>query len=207
MIYLVLAAVWPDLAVRHIRPALAQNRMLLAACVSALLLIFGICMNGYRKNRWHGWEAIYLSTATALALFFVTVAHMTTPLSLERGSKSLAQRAAPFIAPEDRVVFYDTYLTALPFYLSLEKPSWIVQREGREEILGSSYLGEYRPAAAMGHGQVVFSFGEFAQLWKRSDLVLRVFVKQKNLRRMTANVGAAPKILTSFDEYLLVTNR
>jgi 4-amino-4-deoxy-L-arabinose transferase-like glycosyltransferase len=207
MIYLVLAAVWPGLAVRYIRPALAESLVLLVICGAALLLICGICISGYHRNRWNGWEGVYLSTATALALFFVALAQMTTPAAVERGSKSLARVAAPFITPEHRVVFYDTYLPAIPFYLSANKPSWIVQREGRQEILGSSYLGQRRPNAAAGHGQVVFSFAEFAQLWKRSDLVLRVFVKEKNLRRMTANVGAAPKILTRFDEYLLVTNR
>ncbi|HEX2226806.1 MAG TPA: glycosyltransferase family 39 protein [Candidatus Binatia bacterium] len=207
MIYLITGAVWPGLAVRYIRSALAENLLLLVLCGAAVSLVFAVCVNGYKKDRWKGWEAVYLSTATGLALFFVALAQMTTPVSVERGSKSLARVAAPFIAPEDRVVFYDTYLPAIPFYLSADKPSWIVQKEGREEILGSNYLGQRRPDAVAGHGQVVFSFGEFAQLWQRSDLALRVIVKEKNLRRMSSNVGAAPKILTRFDEYLLVTNR
>ncbi|MGH7930648.1 MAG: hypothetical protein ACREQV_22995, partial [Candidatus Binatia bacterium] len=121
--------------------------------------------------------------------------------------KSLVRGAAPFIDAEDRVVFYDTYLTSVAFYLSLDRPSWIVQKEEKEKIIGSTYLAERRPAAAAGHGQVVFSFSEFAQQWKRKDLVMRIFVKEKNLRRLISNVGAAPKILTKFDEYLLVTNR
>jgi 4-amino-4-deoxy-L-arabinose transferase-like glycosyltransferase len=207
MIYFVLGAVWPSLAVRHIRTALAQTLAPLALCSAALGLIFGVCLNGYRKKCWKGWEPLYLSTATALALFFVVLAQLTTPVSVERGSKSLARVAAPFIDREDRVVFYDTYLTAVPFYLSLDKPAWIVQDEDKEKILGSNYVAERRPAAAAGHGQVVFSFGEFAQQWKRKDLALRVFVKQKNLRRLAANVGAPPNVLTGFDEYLLVTNR
>jgi 4-amino-4-deoxy-L-arabinose transferase-like glycosyltransferase len=207
MIYFLLGAVWPGLVVRHIRSALAQNLVPLAVCSGALLLIFGICLSGYRKNRWRGWEAVYLSTATASAMFFVVLAQLTTPLSVERGSKSLARVAAPFIASEDRVVFYDTYLPAIPFYLSADKPSWVVQSEGKEKILGSTYLAEHGLVVAREHGQVIFSFGEFAQLWTRRDLALRVFVKEKNLRRLSANVGAAPKVLTRFDEYLLVTNR
>jgi hypothetical protein len=181
--------------------------LLLALGGAALAVIVAICVRGYEKERWKGWQPLYLSTATALALFFVAVAQMTTEVSVERGSKSLAKVAAPFIAPEDRLVFYDTYLPGIPFYLSANKPSWIVQREGREEILGSNYLGERRPDAAANHGRVVFSFGEFAQLWNRNDLALRVIVKEKNLRRLASNVGATPKLLTRFDEYLLVTNR
>jgi 4-amino-4-deoxy-L-arabinose transferase-like glycosyltransferase len=207
MIYLLLGAAWPNLVVRQIRPAVTQNVVLLALGSAALFVIFAICFNGYRKKMWNGWESIYFSTATALALFFVVLAQLATLVSVERGSKSLARVAAPFIAVEDRVVFYDTYLTAIPFYLSVEKPVWIVQGEKKDKILGSNYLGAHRPAAAAGHGQVVFSFAEFAQQWNQKDLVLRVFVKEKNLRRLTSNVGAAPKILTKFDEYLLVGNR
>jgi len=36
---------------------------------------------------------------------------------------------------------------------------------------------------------------------------LRVFVKEKNLQRLSLDVGATPRILTKYDEYLLVTNR
>ena len=205
--YLLLGAAWPNLLVRHIRPAVSENSVLLALASAALLLIFVICVNGYRKKLWNGCEAVYLSTATALAVFFVVLAQMTTPVSVERGSRSLARAAAPFIAPEDRMVFYDTYLAGVPFYLDRREPTWIVQREGKETVMGSTYLAEQRPDAAAGQDQVVLSFGEFAQRWHRKDLVLRVWVKEKNLRRMTSNLGVAPKILTKFDEYLLVTNR
>ena len=51
------------------------------------------------------------------------------------------------------------------------------------------------------------AFADFARLWKRNDATLRVFVKQKNLRRMIDNVGMVPRVLTGFDEYLLVSNR
>jgi hypothetical protein len=82
-----------------------------------------------------------------------------------------------------------------------------VQNEQRETILGSNYLGARRPAAAAGRGQVVLSFSEFARQWQRKDLVLRVIVKEQNLRRLISDVGAAPRILTQLDEYMLVTNR
>jgi len=147
--------------------------------------------------------ATLISTGPAWTL----AGQMTAEVALERSAKSLAAVAAPFINGEDRVGFYDTYLAGIPFYLSLEKPSWIVQKEDKEKIMGSTYLAERRPNAAAGHGQVVFTFSEFARMWNRRDLVMRVFVKEKNLRRMTANVGSAPKILTRLDEYLLVTNQ
>jgi hypothetical protein len=54
---------------------------------------------------------------------------------------------------------------------------------------------------------VVFSFNEFAAQWNRNDLVLRVFVKEKNLQRLIGDVGATPRSLAKHGEYLLVTNR
>jgi hypothetical protein len=95
----------------------------------------------------------------------------------------------------------------MAFYLGADKPLWIAQNEEKDKIMGSNYLGMRRPAAAAGHGQVVFSFSEFAAQWKRTDLVLRVFVKEKNLQRLSADVGGAPRSLMKYDEYLLVTNR
>jgi 4-amino-4-deoxy-L-arabinose transferase-like glycosyltransferase len=207
VIYLLMGALWPNLLVRHVRPAVAQNVAPLAASGGALLLILGIFFNGYRKKAWRGWGPVYCSTATGFALFFIVLAQMTTAVSRDRSAKSEAQTIAAFIAPEDRVVFYDTYLTGIAFYLSLDRPSWIVQDEEKEKILGSSYLAARRPPAAAGHGQVIFSFSDFAQQWNRTDLVLRVIVKEKNFRRLSSNVGAVPKILTKVDEYLLVTNR
>jgi 4-amino-4-deoxy-L-arabinose transferase-like glycosyltransferase len=207
LIYLLLGAAWPNVLVRHVRPAVAQNVAPLAASGGALLLILGIFFNGHRKKAWRGWGPVYCSTATGFALFFIVLAQMTTAVSQDRSAKAVAQTAAFFIAPEDRVVFYDTYLTGIPFYLSLDRPSWIVQDEEKEKILGSSYLAARRPPAAAGHGQVVFSFVDFAQQWNRKDVVLRVIVKEKNFRRLSSNVGAVPKILTKVDEYLLVTNR
>ena len=207
LVYLFIGVAWPNLLVRHIRAGIAQNSMPLALCGAAVLIIVGIWFAGYRKKLWMGWEPVYFSTASAFALFFILAGQMTAEVALERSAKSLAAVAAPFINGEDRVVFYDTYLAGIPFYLSLEKPSWIVQKEDKEKIMGSTYLAERRPNAAAGHGQVVFTFSEFARMWNRRDLVMRVFVKEKNLRRMTANVGSAPKILTRLDEYLLVTNQ
>jgi 4-amino-4-deoxy-L-arabinose transferase-like glycosyltransferase len=206
-LYLIFGAVWPDLVVSHIRTAVAQNFMPLVLCGVAVLVIGGICLAGYLKKLWSGWQSVYISTATALALFFLLAAQMITEVSLERGARSIVGAAAPFIDAEDRVVFYDTHLASVAFYLSLDRPAWIVQKEEKEKIMGSTYLAERRPAASGGHGQVVFSFSEFAQLWNRQDLVMRIFVKEKNLQRLSSNVGATPKILTQFDEYLLVSNR
>jgi 4-amino-4-deoxy-L-arabinose transferase-like glycosyltransferase len=207
VLYLFVGAAWPNLSVRYLRTAVAQNLLSLTACGVLLVVILGIFLRGYRGNIWRGWGAVYLFTAAGLALFFVVLGQLTATVSRERSSRPLAQASAPFISPGDRVAFYDTYLPGMAFYLGADKPLWIAQNEEKDKIMGSNYLGMRRPAAAAGHGQVVFSFSEFAAQWKRTDLVLRVFVKEKNLQRLSADVGGAPRSLMKYDEYLLVTNR
>ena len=207
VLYLLAGAVWPNLLARHIRMAVAQNLLPLVAGGVSLVTILEIYLRAENGNNWRNWGAAYLSTATGLALFFVLMGELTAEVSLERSSRSLAQASAPFISRGDRIALYDTFLPGLAFYLGADRPIWIVQREERDRIMGSNYLAERRPAAAGGRGQVVYSFSEFAQQWKRPDLVLRVLVKEKNLRRLALDVGATPRILTKYDEYLLVTNR
>jgi 4-amino-4-deoxy-L-arabinose transferase-like glycosyltransferase len=207
VLYLLAGAVWPNLLARHIRAAVAENVLPLAAGGLSLVTILGIYLRVENGNNWRNWGAVYLSTATGLALFFVLMGELTAEVSLERSSKSLARAAAPFIGAGDRVALYDTFLPGLVFYLGADQPLWIVQHEERERIMGSNYLAEKRPAAARGRGRVIYSFSEFAQQWQRPDLVLRVLVKEKNLRQLADDVGTVPRILTRYDEYLLVTNR
>jgi 4-amino-4-deoxy-L-arabinose transferase-like glycosyltransferase len=204
VLYLFGGAIWPPLLARSVRTAAAENLLPIAVCGVFLFAILVIFFK--RGSRWRSWWAIYVSTATGLALFFVMLGELTAEVSLERSSKPLARTVRPFITPGDQVVFYDTFLPGMAFYLDADQPIWIVQREGRERIMGSNYLGESRPEPAAGHGQPVYSFREFAQQWKRPDLVLRVIVKEKNLQRMMRDVGAAPRVLAKYDEYLLVAN-
>ena len=105
------------------------------------------------------------------------------------------------------MVFYDTYVEGIPFYLRSDKPIWLVQAGEKEDVMGSYYVGERRPAPAPGYGQVLFTFEEFAEQWHRNEQPFKVFVKEKNLANLKNDVGASPKILTRFDDYLLVTNR
>ncbi len=205
--YFLLGSVWPGILAPVVRAAAAQNVISVAFYGALALVIFGIYAAGHRKRLWHDWGAAYLCTATGLALFFVLTGRMMATASTERSTKPLARVSAPFISPGDRVGFYDTYVTGVAFYLAADRPLWLVQHEEKDRIMGSNYLAAFRPAAAAGHGQVVFSFSEFSSEWNRNDLVLRVFVKEKNYKRLSDNVGGTPRVLAKFDEFLLVTNR
>ncbi|MDH3442372.1 MAG: glycosyltransferase family 39 protein [Deltaproteobacteria bacterium] len=205
--YFFLGAIWPGILAAPIRAAAAKNFISLGLYGALVLAVFGIYAAGHRKSAWRDWGAAYLCTATGLAFFCIVIGQMMATASAERTAKPLAQVSAPFIGPGDRVGFYDTYLTGIAFYLAADRPLWLAQQEEKNRIMGSNYLAVFRPEAAAGQGQVVFPFSEFATQWKRKDLILRVFVKEKNLKRMSDDVGAEPIVLTKFDEYLLVTNR
>ena len=127
--------------------------------------------------------------------------------SFRRASKSLAKQVAPLGDSQDRLVFYNTYLEGIPFYLQIDKPIWLVQDADKIDVLGSFYLGERRLTLPSGVDQVLFTFEEFAQQWRRNELLLRVFVNKKNLAALTRDVGASPRVLTQYEDYVLVTNR
>jgi hypothetical protein len=122
-----------------------------------------------------------------------------------RASKPWAEAMAPLINREDQLVFYDGYVEGLPFYLRIDKPIWLVRSREQENIIGSYYVAGQHPAPAAGFGQVVFSFQEFAERWKKNERPLKVFVREKNLDRLSSEIGSAPQLLMKVNDYLLVT--
>jgi hypothetical protein len=172
-----------------------------------LLLVFAVFVVWDSKNAPTDSGVAYLCTSIGLALFFVVVGQIMVAAFFHRASKSLAAQAAPLIHREDRLVFYDTYIEGLPFYLRIDKPIWLVQSPEKGDVMGSNYAAEQRPAPTERFGQVLFSFQEFAERWKKNEQPLKVFVKEKNLERLSREIGSAPKLLIRLNEYLLVTSR
>jgi 4-amino-4-deoxy-L-arabinose transferase-like glycosyltransferase len=205
--YLILGAGWPDLLPRQLRAAAIQKFYLVGMYGMTMFLVFGVWLAGNLRRRWNDQGAGYICAAIGLALFWVVSGQIIAATSFHRVSKSLAQAALPLIDPKDRIVFYNTYMEGLPFYLRSNKPFWLVQARTKEDVMGSAYVGERRPAPAPGYGRVLFTFEELAEQWKKNELPLKVFVKEKTLPKLHSDIGRAPKILMKFDEYLLVTNR
>jgi 4-amino-4-deoxy-L-arabinose transferase-like glycosyltransferase len=206
LLYLVIGAAWPTLLATQVRAATIQNLPLLAACAAVLIVIFAVFIIGQSRKVWQDRGAAYLWTSTALALFLVALGQVMATASLRRASKSLAKQSASVIDREARLVFYGTYIEGIPFYLRIDKPIWLVQAREKEDVMGSFYLGERRPAA-LGLGQVLFTFEEFARQWKRNEIIFGVFIKEKNLIRLSSDIGASPRVLSRYNDYVLVTNR
>jgi hypothetical protein len=93
----------------------------------------------------------------------------------------------------------------LIFYLGLDRPIRVVAREGKEAWMGSPYISKQRPNLASGYGKVLFTFDEFAAVWKETKQPLFVFAKAKHISLLEDQVGAATKGLARVDEYVLVS--
>lgn len=197
-LYLLLGLLWPDILPLEIRDAVWQ---LSAVNVAALALL------ALAVLPWTAWTALQRDEARlfpvgclAFFLLFWFAHRFVEPFSLGRSYKELALKSAPLLQPGDQLVIYDTHLPTLPFYLRIRRPIWIVADENAEEIMGSFYLAENKPAAAPGHDKVLFTFEEFAREWPRQKLM--VFVKEKRLSDLE---GA--RVLLRIDNVALVTNR
>ena len=207
ILYFLIGAVWPNLLASHISAGVTQKVYLVVLYGIVILLVFAVFAVGDWRKVWRDQGAPYACTAIGLALFWVVIGQIMTVASFHRASKSLAEQSAPLISSEDRLVFYDTYVEGMPYYLRIDKPIWLVQSREKGDVMGSYYVAERHPAPAAGYGQVLFTFEEFAEQWKKNAGPLKVFLKEKNLAKLSGEIGTSPKLLMRFDEYLLVTNR
>jgi 4-amino-4-deoxy-L-arabinose transferase-like glycosyltransferase len=207
IVYVLLGAAWPNLLARAIRSDVPRSVSLLLLYETVISLVFGVVVAGDLKSVWKGQGAAFMCTAVSLALFFILAGQIVARASFRRAAKSIAQATAASIDRPDRLVFYDTYIETLPFYLRIDKPIWLVQSPEKGNVMGSFYVAEKRPAPAAGYGQVLFTFDEFAAQCGKNKPPLRIFLKEKNLLRLTKDIGVVPRRLTSFDEFILVSNR
>ena len=205
--YLIIGATLPNLLASQISAAVTQSFSLLLLFGATIVVIFGIYVIGDSRNLWIGQGAAFMSTAASLTLFMILTGQIIAAASIDHAAKSLAKATAPLMGQEDRLVFYDNYIEGLPFYLRLNKPIWLVQSRQKRELMGSIYVAEKRPTPARGYGQVLFTFEEFAAEWKKNELPLRIFLKEKNLPRLTRELSEVPKLLIRFGDVVLVSNR
>ena len=205
--YLLVGTSWPNLLASEIRSVVTQRFSVLLLFGASIVGIFGIYVIGNLRNLWIDQGAAFVSTAASLTLFLLLTGQIMSAASIDRSAKSIAQAVGTLIGQQDRLVFYDNYIEGLPFYLRLDKPIWLVQSPQKREVMGSVYVAEKRPAPARGYGQIIFTYEEFAAEWKKQELPLRIFLKEKSLPRLTRELGEDPKSLMRFGDVILVSNR
>lgn len=205
--YAALDLTQPDLLPHQLRLPVGMLQALWPHVVSLLpllLLLLFLAIWVWSRAKENG---SFLSSCIGFFAWFLLIHEIAVPLSTFRSSKDLAMRSAAFARPSDRFLIYDTYLSSLPFYLCTDRPIWVVWSGQRSSIMGSFYVAEKMPPPAPDYGQVLYTFQEFSDVWARSERRLLVFVKEKNLARLTENSGGRPTVLLKVGEVVLATNR
>jgi hypothetical protein len=148
---------------------------------------------------------LYVIHGVGMLLFLGFAAEVMILISGDRSAKAVAEKAVPRIYESTQVVFYDTYLAGVAFYLRADRPIWLVTHGDKKR----TFLGNYYAIATRKHmitpwGDAIFDYDEFREKWHAARQPLLVVVKEQNLSRLTENIGTTPTPLAAVDEYLLV---
>ena len=147
-----------------------------------------------------------LAQAIMMILFLFFSAQAMIAAASVRSAKKLSAQALPLITPQTQVVFYDTYLAGMGFYLRSEKPLWVITHgKKKRTFLGNYYALGRRAEPDSRWGKALFDHDQFATQWRTTDRRLLIFVKEKSRARLERQVGAATKKLGSVDDYVLLT--
>jgi 4-amino-4-deoxy-L-arabinose transferase-like glycosyltransferase len=159
------------------------------------------------ERQWAKQGFLYSATAFGFALFVLFAVPTIRNVSLTRSSKHLAEKAAPLIRDEDQLVLYGGYPSSLPFYLNIQRPIWVVWPGNTSKVLGSEYIAKKQPEPAARYGKVLYTYEEFAELWKTSKQRFVVFVDSGAVDRFGHLIGTQPRILFRLGDTVLVENR
>ncbi len=205
--YLIIGAYQPALLHREIRETVTQMSVFQRSADIALIFVSAWFAFSFLKRRWQEQRVVYFGHCLGMALLFFCIAQTFAAASQSRSAKTLAERASPFIRPQDQLVSYDVYLNGLPFYLRVERPIWVIWSGRNKIIMQNIYVAQKQPAPAPGFGPVLFTFEEFAKEWKAAKEPLLVFLKQRQRSRLLLQGGDIPKELTRVGEFVLLSNR
>jgi len=205
--YLMIGAHWPALLHHDIRETIVQ--MSPSQNIANIVIIFvsaGFAFSA-AAGLWKDRRIVYLYHGLGMALFLFFVAQIFASASHTRSAKTLAERTVPFLQPQSRLVFYDSYLTSMPFYLRVASPIWVIWSGRNKIVMQNTFIAEKQPRPAAGFGQVLFTFEEFSEEWKAAKQPLLVFLKQRQMARLLRQGGDTPRELTTVGEFILVSNR
>ncbi|HWH79082.1 MAG TPA: glycosyltransferase family 39 protein [Candidatus Binatus sp.] len=205
VLYLCVGAWRPEIFPEAIRADAAKMASLLSDFKFVLSAIvasaFYLGLHFYRKPLAPIPFGIY---AVLMILFPLFMVEIMAGASRSRSAKGLADESRRFVVQGSRLAVYDTYLCGLPFYLRVSEPISIVWSGTKSNIMGSWYVAENQPRSM--RGKVLFTFNEFDEMWRITDQRLLVYVKDKNLSRLSENQSTPARQLLNLDGYVLATN-
>jgi len=150
----------------------------------------------------------YLAQVLTMSMFLNFSTHAMIAASSVRSAKALSDKALPLITPKTQVVFYDTYLYGMGFYLRSEKPIWVITHSKKKRtFLGNYYALGRRAQPDTRWGKALFDFDEFGNRWRSNKQPFIVLVKEKTRVQLEEQVGEATKALASVGDYVLLTKK
>jgi hypothetical protein len=208
ILYLVLGLIWPAILPRQVRDSLGPVAWSVAVYTIICLVI--LISLGWSKaaKLWRSRSTVFAVHAVGAFFFLILLTQLMVAISRDRSAEEIARAVAAQADVETQVVFYDTYLTGMLFYLSAQRPVWIVTHANKKKtVLGNFYVATHRAWPDTRWGKALFDLDEFRQVYEKSATPLLIIVKQKNISRMEKEIGASPRRLTSIDEYVLMSSR
>ena len=178
---------------------MTQQGWVYGAVIVLTLALLG-CWQASRQPRRQA--QLFIVQASAMIVFLAFVAHLMSATAPLRSAKALAEQAAALALPGTQLVFYDTYLSGMAFYLRAEKPLWVVTYSKKKRtFLGNFYALGKREEPIGPRGRALMDFDEFRRQWKLAKQPLLIFVKEKNRAHLETDVGAALEKIASIGEY------
>jgi 4-amino-4-deoxy-L-arabinose transferase-like glycosyltransferase len=207
ILYFIAGSIWQSFLPSPVRATVVRSAPDLwifgagIALVTAVLALAARTATNMERPR-----CVYLSLGAGMTLFLLFTTRIFATESLVRSARQLAHDAAPF-AEERQLVFYDSYLTGMPFYLRAQRPIWIVWSGTRRIIMQNIYVAQKRPRPVAGYGEVLFTFDQFRERWRDPRQPLLVFVEERTLPKLAERMGDKPKVLSKVNNFLLVSNQ
>lgn len=175
--------------------------------VLVVLIALMLALVAARRGIWKNQVFLYPATCLGFTLFILYGEPIVASVALHRTSKQLAERALSFIRESDQLFLFGGYPSSLPFYLNVQRPIGVVWSGKNSKVLGSDYVAKARPEPAAGYGQILFTYDEFAALWKTANGRFVVFVDGDAVDRFNDLIDGQPKILMEIGSTLVVENR
>jgi 4-amino-4-deoxy-L-arabinose transferase-like glycosyltransferase len=207
ILYLIAGAIIPAILPVPIRASVRAMPQYFWLYGAFLALSFAYLSASKAARRLPTQRQLYAVQGLVMALFLGFVVEIMFLVSHDRSARAVAEKALSQIRESTQLVFYDTYLPGMPFYLHAERPIWLVTHgDKKRTFLGHYYAAAERKDLTTPWGDAIFDFEEFREKWQTAKQPLLVVVKEKNLSRLARNVGEVPKKLAAIDEYALVAN-
>ena len=206
-VYLLSGLIWPAILPTQIRHSLVPIAWSICVYAVTCLVILFALGSARAAGLWKSQSKVFVVHAAGAFFFLIFLTQMKVAISRDRSAEEIADTVAAWIEADTQVVFYDTYLNGMPFYLRAQRPVWIVTHANKKKtVAGNFYVATNRAWPETRWGKALFDFDEFREAWKKNKTPLLIIVKQKNLSRMEKEMGASPRKLTTIDEYVLLTN-